>query len=183
MKCVCEQKKILFFSRCDSQLQSRHGSLEDGLQGVVQCVETWATETHVTFRALLLWLLVAMEICAKLTCWSPRKYLSAIALLPWLLITMETCYINMLVTREISSSQCSAGCHGDVLAALAVGHHGNIFHPGLCWLPWKRLPARALLVAMETSSSQGSAGCLGNILQLRLCWSPRKHLPATALLP
>ena len=108
---------------------------------------------HAWLLGLLLWLLVAMEICAKRTCWSPRKYLPAIALLPWLLVTMETCYINMLVTKEISSSQGSAGCCGNVLAALSVGRHWNIFQPGLCWLPWKRLPARVLLVTLETSSS------------------------------
>ena len=50
------------------------------------------------------------------------------------------------------------------MAVLTVGRHGNVFQPGLCWLPWKRLPARALLVAVETSSSQGSAGHPGNIL-------------------
>ena len=111
---------------------------------------------HAWLLGLLLWLLVAMEICAKRTCWSPRKYLPAIALLPWLLVTMETCYINMLVTKEISSSQGSAGCRG------------NVFQPGFCWSPWKHPPAKALLVAKETSSSQGSAALAVGLSQKRL---------------
>ena len=60
---------LLLFSRCDVQLQSCNGSVEDSYRNVVQHVETWATKTLVTVttspnvtanfsRAMEVWVMV-----------------------------------------------------------------------------------------------------------------------------